>query len=91
MRCHLKQVFLLAAGLLILTRVYIYMRREESGNLKVFACANSMIIKILKIKGIIPPQKKQTNKTKTFLLSFTHPYIRFRGDYLLSAEQKRCG
>uniref|UniRef100_A0A8C2D569 Zgc:101663 n=1 Tax=Cyprinus carpio TaxID=7962 RepID=A0A8C2D569_CYPCA len=34
MRCHLKKVFLLAAGLLILTRVYIYMQRAESGHLK---------------------------------------------------------
>lgn len=85
MRCHLKKVFLLAAGLLILTRVYIYMRREGSGNLKVFACADSMIIKILKLKGIINPPKKKT----PFLLAFTHPCIHFKPDYLLSVEQKR--
>lgn len=39
MRCHLKNIFLLAAGLLILTRVYIYTRKAESGSLKVLVCA----------------------------------------------------
>jgi len=38
MRCYLKKSVLVGAGLLILTSVYIYMQRAESGQVKVSLC-----------------------------------------------------